>query len=137
MFERLSAVALAGLAAAAMLAPASAVEVQTGRAYGFHTNAMGACQSADWYIYIDTDKSVEGYASWDRQRHRATISGKVNDNGTLQLQGHEMGGARTATIKGEVHDDYFTMTLSGSGTPCDGHTWKVPRQSYGRVEVAG
>jgi hypothetical protein len=137
MFRWKSAVALAGLATAAMLAPASAVDIQTGRAYGFHTEAMGACQSADWYFYIDSDKSVEGYASWDRQRHRATLSGKINNDGTIQLQGHEMGGTRTAVIKGEGQGDYIMLTLSGSGTPCDGHTWKVPRQSYGRVEVSG
>src|SRR3954447_15429122 len=125
MFGRISAVALAGLATAAMLTPASAVDIQTGRAYGFHTGPTGACQSASWYIYIDSDKSVEGYASWDRQRMRATLSGNINDDGTSQLQAKEVGGARTAAINGRVEGDNYAFTLSGSGTPCDGHTWKV------------
>jgi len=120
-----------------MLIPASAADIQTGRAYGFHTKATGACQSADWYVYIDDDKTVEGYASWDRQRMRATLSGRINDDGTLQLHAKEMGGERTAVINGRAEGDNLVFTLSGSGTPCDGVTWKVPRQSYGRVEVSG
>jgi len=131
MFGRISAVALAGFAA--MLTPASAADIQTGRAYSFHTGPMGACRSASWYIYIDDDKSIEGYASWDRQRMRATISGKVNNDGTSQLQAKEVDGTRTAALNGRIEGDYYTLTLSGSGTPCDGKTWKVPRQSYGFI----
>ena len=124
--------ALVGLGAvAAMTSAFAVVPVETGVGYAFHTDAVGACHSTNWFLYVDGDKSVDGYASWDKGHQRATITGKIGADNSFRGEGHLVGGNKTAAISGQVFDKYFTISVTGTGTPCDGISWKVPRQSWG------
>jgi hypothetical protein len=118
-------VGLMTLATATPLSSASAQKAIRGALYPLHTFPSGTCPGLDWHFVVNEDNTVDGTVMWDRMRHVATFEGAVNPDRTFALQAKEVGGTRTATIKGNVTPEFVNLTISGTGTGCDNKTLKI------------
>jgi hypothetical protein len=127
----LTKVALAGLALT--LPGIASADVPYKGLYAFHTGALGACPGLEWHLTVDPNGKVAGMVSWDEMTHMAKVEGTVQADGKFSLNAKEVGGSRTATVNGNATGAYATLTISGTGGPCDGKTVQVPRAtgSYG------
>jgi hypothetical protein len=124
---------LTSLAIATSITPAPAVEqVELGQLYFFHSPPVGTCPGLDWHTVVDKDREITGWISWEGNKHLATVTGKLNPDDTFQVTAKEVvGGNHMATVTGKVASGTLTFTINGSGTGCDGKTWKIQRSTQG------
>jgi hypothetical protein len=125
-------IAMAALSAAALSGPALA-EKGKGSLYAFHTSAViGGCPGLDWHVTVSPEDKIGGFVAWDRGLHIARLEGEINKDRTFEIDAKEVGGAgRTAVVKGKIAGEYVNLSVSGSGTPCDGDILPVPRAEGG------
>jgi hypothetical protein len=122
-------VALAGLALT--LPGIASGEIPYKGLYSFHTGKTGACPGLDWHVTVEPDGKVIGMVSWDEMTHMAKLEGTVQSDGKFSMNAKEVGGPKTATVVGSASGNYATLTISGTGGPCDGKTVQVPRATAG------
>jgi len=122
-------VALGGLAVT--LPGIAAGEVPSKGLYSFHTGAMGSCPGLDWHVAVEPSGVVTGMVGWDQMTHVAKLEGNIQADGKFSLNAKEVNGPRTATVTGSATGNYATLTISGTGGPCDGKTVQVPRSMSG------
>jgi hypothetical protein len=125
-------IAVAALAAAVASSPAIAQKGK-GSLYAFHTFAVvGGCPGLDWHVTVSPEDKIGGFVAWDRGLHMARLEGEVKKDRTFEIDAKEVGGeGRTAVVRGKVAGDYVNLSVSGSGTPCDGDILPVPRAEGG------
>jgi hypothetical protein len=99
--------------------------------YSFHTGRMGDCPGLDWHVNVESDGKVTGMVGWDNMTHMAALAGTMQSNGQFSLTAKEVGGTKTATVSGTNSGNYATITITGTGGPCDGRTVQVPRSMTG------
>jgi hypothetical protein len=63
--------------------------------------------------------------------HMAKVEGSIQPDGKFSLNAKEVGGSRSATVVGSAAGSNATLTISGTGGPCDGQTVQVPRAVAG------
>jgi len=120
--------ALPLLALAISIVPAMAQQVQPGRMYAFHTVPTGGCPGLDWHIVVDPDNELTGFVTWDRMKHMANLSGKLDPKtGKFHMDAKEVGGTRTPVVEGVVTQKTAAMTVVGTGTGCDNQKIQIPR----------
>jgi hypothetical protein len=121
---------LAGLALALPGSVSAQAPMKAGL-YSFHTDKMGACPGLDWHITVEPSGKVAGMVGWDAMTHMAKLEGTVQPDGKFTMNAKEVNGARTAVVTGSAVGEYVTITITGTGGPCDGTTVQVPRATGG------
>ena len=129
-------IAVIALSAAASLSPVMAQGGKgagKGALYAFHTDpVVGGCPGLDWHVTLSPENKLTGFVAWDQGQHVAKLDGELNKDRTLEISAQEVGGAgRTATVKGTAAGDYVNLTITGTGSPCDGVNLAVPRVAGG------
>lgn len=124
--------AYAALAGLALTLPSIALgDVPYKGLYSFHTGKLGACPGLDWHVTVEPDGKVTGMVGWDEMTHMAKLVGTIQSDGTFSGNAKEVGGPKAATINGTASGNYVTLTINGTGGPCDGKTVQAPRTSAG------
>jgi hypothetical protein len=124
-------VAMVALSAATLCTPVLA-QTGKGQLYAFHTRpVVGGCPGLDWHVTLGPDGTLVGFVAWDNMQHMARLEGKIQRNRAFTMQAQEVGGSRTATVKGVAAGQYINMQVDGSGTPCDGVSLQIPRVTGG------
>ena len=126
----LASVALAGLALS-LPGVASGQGAAKGNLYAFHSGQLGACPGLDWHVDVEPGGKVTGMVGWDNMTHVASLVGSVRPDGQFALHAKEVNGPKTATVTGTAAGDYITITITGTGGPCDGKTVQAPRAITG------
>lgn len=134
---KLARLSIVSLATVATISPAVA-QKSPGRLYAFHSAPTGACPGMDWHVVLDPDQSLDGFVAWDRMKHLATISGKLEPGRTFQLAAVEQGGAeRKGIVKGQVEDSFIVVSIDGTKTGCDDQKISVPYFASGLAGGGG
>ncbi len=130
--------AIIALSAAAVLNPAMAQRKQKdlslakGQLYAISTRPASGCPGLDWHITVSPDNTLTGFVAWDRDQHMARLDGKINRDRTFQMDAKEVGGTgRTGVVKGTAGGNNVSISISGTGTPCDDVVLNVPRVQGG------
>jgi len=118
------------LAVVALCLPVSAfAQANRGGLYAFKTPRLGDCPGLDWHVNVERSGEITGIVAWEGRM--ANVNGMMQKNGKFQLIAHEVASDRTATVIGAAAGDHLTLTLSGTGGPCDGKTVQVGRPTGG------
>jgi hypothetical protein len=122
--------AMTGIAALASGGSVTA-SAQANRAglYAFHSAHVGECSLLDWHINVAPTGEIVGAVGFDGRRVR--LEGTMQKDATFQLAGREMASGRPVTVNGAVERNKLTMTIVGSGGPCDGKMVKLGRLADG------
>lgn len=82
-------------------------QMPDGSVYVLHSGAHGGCPSLDWYVVVEAGGTLAGMIAWDDITTMTKAIGTVDrPHHTFTMTATKMGGQeRTATIKGEAHDD--------------------------------
>jgi len=99
--------------------------------YSFHTDELGACPGLDWHVTLGPDGKLTGMVSWDGMKRLAKLQGNIQPDGHLTMNAQEVGGSGTATVVGSATGNFLTLTINGTGGPCDGKTVQVGRNTPG------
>jgi hypothetical protein len=99
--------------------------------YSFHSGRIGDCPGLDWHVNVESSGKVTGMVGWDNMTHMASLAGTMQPDGKFSLTAKEVGGPKTATVTGLNTGSYATITITGTGGPCDGKTVQVPRPNAG------
>ena len=121
-------VSCAGLdIASAQLNPGNMQPVP-GRVYAFHTNATGACPSADWHLVVGPNNTLSGIVSTHDNQNVWRVTGTFG-NGQGHLQGVNVATGKPGATNGKVQTDgRLALTLGGfvEGSACQGQVVTVP-----------
>ena len=118
------------LAVVALSLPISAfAQANRGGLYAFKTARLGDCPGLDWHVNVERSGEITGVVAWEGRM--ANVEGTMQQNGKFQLTAHEVASNRTATVIGSSAGDHLTLTMSGTGGPCDGKTVQVGRPTGG------
>jgi len=98
-----------------------------GGVYNFHTGRIGDCPGLDWQVSVEQGGKTTGMVGWDQMAHAATLVGNLQPDGQFELHAKEVDGPRTAMVTGSAAGNFLTLTIKGTGGPCDGKTVQVPR----------
>ena len=118
------------LAVVAMSLPVSAfAQAPRSGLYAFKSPRLGDCPGLDWHVNVERNGEVTGIVAWEGRM--ANVNGMIQKNGKFQLTAHEAASDRTAVVVGSSAGDHLTLTMSGTGGPCDGKTVQVGRPTGG------
>jgi hypothetical protein len=118
------------LAVVAVFLPASAfAQANRGGLYAFKTARLGDCPGLDWHVNVERSGEITGVVAWEGRM--ANVEGTMQQNGKFRLTAHEVASGRTATVIGSSAGDHLTLTMNGTGGPCDGKTVQVGRPTGG------
>src|ERR1700722_6235711 len=93
-------VAAIALSVATLCSPTLA-QTGKGQLFAFHTSpVVGGCPGLHWHITLGADRSLVCFVAWDRAQHMARFDGTSGKNRMFEMQATEVGGTRTATVKG-------------------------------------
>jgi len=99
--------------------------------YAFRTGPIGNCPGLDWHVNVESSGKVTGMVGWDNMAHMASLAGVMEPNGKFSVTAKEVNGSRTGTVTGTAAGNYATLTITGTGGPCDNQTVQVPRAMTG------
>jgi len=118
------------LAVVAVFLLASAfAQANRGGLYAFKTARLGDCPGLDWHVNVERSGEITGVVAWEGRM--ANVEGTMQQNGKFQLTAHEVASGRTGTVIGSSAGDHLTLTMNGTGGPCDGKTVQVGRPTGG------
>jgi hypothetical protein len=104
--------------------------LKPGTVLSTHTPDTGGCQFMKWQLTIGPNDTVAAKIEQTGVSKNWELTGTYDSHGTYHLNGHELDGAKGATIiDAQVQADgsmIFTMADAGDPSPCFNRTLYLP-----------
>ena len=132
--QRSGAAGLTAVAMAALWMSACSLEnAQFGLIYNLYTNPQPDCPRLNWRFVVDPKRIMTGSISIDSLQPIANLSGMLNADDTFRMTATAVDNGWRADVSGRFQTRLITVSVSGPGAVCDGHTfkWFILRNNFG------